>query len=113
MGRKALEFNDLQKAQVEALAAYLTLEQIADYFGICRKTLQNMRNRDPEIDTLYRQGKAKSIAGMAGSLIEQGMSGNVTAQKFYLATQAGWREAEPEHTNQPITLQIVKPDGAD
>ena len=54
MGRKALEFNDLQKAQVEALAAYLTLEQIADYFGICRKTLQNMRHRDAEIDTLHR-----------------------------------------------------------
>jgi len=113
MGRTALKFSDLQKAQVEALAAYLTLEQIADYFGICRKTLQNMRSRDPEIDTLYRRGKAKAVSGMAGSLIEQGMSGNVTAQKFYLSTQAGWRETETEQGNHNISISIVKPDGAD
>jgi hypothetical protein len=42
----------------------------------------------------------------------QAEDGNTSAAIFYLKTQAGWRETEQEQGNQNITLQIVKPDGA-
>lgn len=38
MARKARKLDDGEIAQVEALAAYLSQEQIADYFGIGRTT---------------------------------------------------------------------------
>jgi len=94
MGRKAKEFDEKELAQFEALSAYLTLEQIADYFRVFRKPLQNMRQRNNELDTLYKKGKAKSINKVGSSLMENCLSGNVTAQIFYLKTQGGWRETD-------------------
>lgn len=38
MGRKLLLLTEDQRNQVEALAAYLSQEQIADYFGIGKTT---------------------------------------------------------------------------
>jgi hypothetical protein len=94
MGRKAKEFTEKELAQFEALAAYLTLEQIADYFGVSRKTIQNMRKRDDELDTIYKKGKALGIAKVGGALMDNCLAGNVTAQIFFLKTQAGMRETD-------------------
>lgn len=110
MGRTATEdrFGEKEKAQIEALSAYLTIEQIADYFGINRRTFHLMRNRSPEIDALYKAGKARANAKMAQSLIKTGMDGNVSAQIFYLKTQARWRETAPEQTDlPPLTIHVV------
>ena len=49
MGRKPKELTSEQKIQVEALAAYLTQEQIADYFSLSRTTFYEMMKRDEEI----------------------------------------------------------------
>jgi hypothetical protein len=117
MGRKAKELNEEQKAQVEALAAYLTQDQIADYFGITRPTLLAMMEREPDISLRYKRGKAKAIGAVAQGLIQQAMAGDKVAAMFYLKTQAGWRETDRlEHTGAdgaPIDLNIkvnfVKP----
>jgi hypothetical protein len=117
MGRKAKELNEEQKAQVEALAAYLTQDQIADYFGITRPTLLAMMEREPSIFLRYKRGKAKAIGAVAQGLIQQAMAGDKVAAMFYLKTQAGWRETDRiEHTGAdgaPIDLNIkvnfVKP----
>ena len=116
MGRKAKELNEDQKAQVEALAAYLTQEQIADYFGIGRTTWFAILDRDPEIAERYKRGKAKAIGAVAQGLLQQARAGDKAAAMFYLKTQAGWRETTHiDHSNtdgtlNPLRIEIVAPD---
>ncbi len=99
MGRKPKTLTDEQAVQVEALAAYLSQDQISDYFGITRPTFAAMIERDPEIALRYKRGKAKAIGTVAQGLLQQARDGNITAAIFYLKTQAGWRETQAiEHS---------------
>lgn len=104
-GRPAKTLTDEQRAQVEALAAYLSQEQIADYFGIARNTFAGMMEREPEIGERYKRGKAKAIEEVATSLIMKARNGDSACMMFYLKTQAGWRE-----TNR---TEVTGADGAD
>jgi hypothetical protein len=81
-----------QAAQVEALAAYLTQEQIADYFGIARNTFARIVAEDETVFERYKRGKAKAIGTAAKTVLDAIRDGNLTAAFFYLKTQAGWRE---------------------
>lgn len=120
VGRPLTTLTDEQVAQVEALAAYLTSEQVADYLGIGRTTFYEVMKRDPYISERYQKGRAKAIANIAQkSIIQQALEGNVTAGIFYLKTQAGWKETEKhEHTGpnggplqvEEIRRVIVDPD---
>jgi len=92
MGRNAKELTDDEKIQVEALAAYLSQEQMADYFGITRPTFAAMIERDPDIALRYKRGKAKAIGLVAQGLLQKARNGDTTSAIFYLKTQAGWRE---------------------
>jgi hypothetical protein len=87
-----ITLTDKQIAQIEALAQYLTLEQIADHLGICRKTLLNKRNEHPEIEASYRKGKARAIAFTSKSLMKNIAAGKEASIIFFLKTQAGWKE---------------------
>ena len=71
-----------------------------------------------EVSTAYRKGKAMAIADVATSLYEQAKNGNIHAAKFYLKTQAGWREDAPVELYQPdddrtwkIRIMRAKEDG--
>jgi len=117
-GRRPKTLTDEQRAQVEALAAYLTQEQIADYFGIGKTTWFAMLDREPEISERYKRGKARAIGAVAQSLIQQARDGDKVAAMFYLKTQAGWREtAQVDHTSSdgsmtPTTIIIKGADGS-
>jgi hypothetical protein len=89
-----ITLTDKQIAQIEALAQYLTLEQIADHLGICRKTLLNKRNEHPEIEASYRKGKARAIAFTSKSLMKNIAAGKEASIIFFLKTQAGWSESK-------------------
>ncbi len=91
-GRPATVLDDEQLAQVEALAAFLTLEQIADYFCIGRTTFHRIMERQEEVSERYKKGRANAVGSIAKSLIQQARDGNLSAQIFYLKTQGGWRE---------------------
>ena len=56
--RKQKKLDEKQIAQVEALAAFLTLEQIADYFGVTRPTFDAICQRQPEVFLQYKKGKS-------------------------------------------------------
>ena len=120
-GRPPKTLNDEQRAQVEALAAYLSQEQIADYFGIGKTTWFAMLQRDEDISERYKRGKAKAIAVVAQGLLQQARSGDKAAAMFYLKTQAGWRETNQiDHTSSDGTMTpssiervIVKPDASE
>jgi hypothetical protein len=92
MARAPMTLTDAQKAEVETLAAVLTSEQVADYFGIGRRTFYDMMQRDAEIAVRYKRGKAKAIGVIAQGLITKARAGDTTSMIFFLKTQAGWRE---------------------
>ncbi len=105
-GRPAKKLTEEQLSQVEALAAYLSQDQIADYFSMGRTTFHHVMERQPEVSERYKKGKAKAIGSIAQSLIQQARDGNMAAAMFYLKTQAGWREtnkAELESSPLPLT----------
>lgn len=89
---------DEQKAEVETLAAVLTAEQVADYFGIGRRTFYTVMQRDEEIAARLKRGKARAIGVIAQGLITKARAGDTTSMIFFLKTQAGWREtSQVEH----------------
>ena len=91
-GRPVKVLTETDVTKLEALACVLTKSQVADYFGMTEKTLRAVEERQPEVNTAYRKGKAMAIASVATSLYDQVMAGNFYAMKFYLQTQAGWSE---------------------
>ena len=93
-GRPMIEFNEEQKKEVETLAAVLSTEQIADYFGISRRVFFDILERDEEVSALYKKGKARAVGFVAQNLIQKARSGDLGAQIFYLKTQAGWKETQ-------------------
>ncbi|AKI27360.1 hypothetical protein [Moraxella phage Mcat8] len=106
MARPKITLDDKQIAQVEALASVLTLEQIADYFGITRPTFNAICERQPEVFLQYKKGKTKAIANVAQNLIRQAQDGNTTAIIFFLKTQAGWREKNELDVNANFNAQV-------
>jgi hypothetical protein len=99
MGRKRKTLTPEQAGQVEALSAYLTQQQIADYFGIARCTFVEMLKRDEKISSAYARGRARAVERMANNLMTQSDRGSFNATKFYLETQAGWVAPKTvEHT---------------
>ena len=103
MARPTKTLTDEDKAKIEALAAYLSQDQIADYLGISRTTLHAIMDRDPEVYVRYKRGKAKAIESVATGLLAKAQSGDTLSAIFYLKTQAGWREKDRDE-------DLAKPD---
>ena len=87
---KKITMDEAQIAQVEALSAYLSIEQIANYFGFSEDTFYELKKRDPRVLRAYKKGKAKAIGIVASKLMKLIDQGDVTAAIFYLKTQGGW-----------------------
>lgn len=102
-GRPKKTLTRIQVVQLEALAAYLTLDQISAYFGISHMTLLKIREEQPEIDLVYKRGRVRAISDVAESLLARCRAGNIAAICFYLKTQANWRETS--------NLEVVGKDG--
>ena len=113
-GQPKVVFTEDQITQVEQLAAVLTKKQISDFYNISDTTFREIEGRQPEVLDAYKRGKSKAVASMGSNLINQAKKGNVAAAIFYLKTQAGWREDNlQDQQNSPVTINIIKPDGAD
>ena len=76
----------------DSLAAVCTKSQMAAYFGMTEKTFRAVEERQPEVSTAYRKGRAKAIAEVSSVLYEKAIGGDMRAIQFYLKTQAGWTE---------------------
>jgi len=98
-GPKPWAPTDEQIKEIATLAAVLNQTQVADYYGITVPTFNAAMQRDPRISSAYKEGRAKAVTSVAGSLLQAARKGNLGAQCFYLKTQAGWRETQRvEHT---------------
>ena len=87
-------FTDYEIAEVFELASSLTMEQMADYFGICDNTLRAIFNRQPEVFEAFRKGRSLAISEIAGSVISAAKGGDMAAARLYLTTKAGWVQTE-------------------
>jgi len=106
-GRPAVEFTAEQVIELKALSAVLNKSQVADYFGISENTLRAIEKRQPEVSAAYKKGRVNQIAGMGSNLIKLAKAGNVTANIFYLKTQAGWKEEQHEAMDIPAINIVV------
>jgi len=103
---KKIELNDDQRSELKTLGAVLNQQQLADYFGFTKETLIQIFKRDNDALLMYKKGKSRAIADIAGSLISKARDGDTASAIFYLKTQAGWREVsrdEVENGNSEIT----------
>ena len=98
-GRPKVELDAQQIRDVELLAAFLPIAEIADYLGISEKTFRNLKKRDEKVLTAYTRGAAKAQARVGNILMKfMQYDGKDTAQlnlkfqaaKFYAQTKAGW-----------------------
>lgn len=130
VGRSPIVFTDEQIIQIEALAAFLPIEKIADYLDVSEKTFHEIKNRDSRISTAYYRGVARAHA-LAGGIIMKFMSYDaeipniaqlqmqLDAAKFYLRTQAGWSEKQFVETKNTtpqlrnIIIEAREDDGSD
>lgn len=92
MPPEARVLTEEEMIQVEALAAVLTTDQLADYLGIARRTFYDIMERQPDVSAHYKRGKAKAVGNIAKNLVQKAQNGDTASMMFYLKTQAGWRE---------------------
>ncbi len=84
--------------KLETLASYMTLDDIAGYFGISVPTLDNIRERQPEVDMFYKRGLANIKQRVGTKLLKyiddpELNQVNLSAAIFYLKTRGGWVDA--------------------
>ena len=79
----------------------LTDQEIADWIGICRKTLSTYKKQEAEFLHTIKQGKIKADSIVVKSLYKRATEGNdTTAMIFWLKNRrtADWRDKqEIEH----------------
>jgi len=98
----AIILDDLQIAQVEALANYLSIEQVAGYFNLSASDFLDLQKKDERVLRAYRKGKIRGICKVALLLWEQMEAGNVTALIFFLKTRGDWREKPIAETGDSV-----------
>lgn len=100
-GKPLIVLTDEQIKEIADLAAYLTVEQTAAYFGIAERTFYDIVNRQPEVYAEYQKGKIRKICRYAKVIEDKaliaGDDRDLSATIFFLKTRARWAEAkEPE-----------------
>lgn len=87
-----------------------TQEQIATMIGKSVDTL----TRNPLTAKALAEGKAETLAKVAGALVRKALNGDTASAIFYLKTQGGWKETSVQELSgangDPIQVQQVTAD---
>jgi len=99
MGKKLTVLIDEQIIQVEALAAYLPIDRIAEHIGVSPTTFYEIKKRQPKVFEAYQRGVAKAHVFCGQTLMgfireKANTSLKLQATMFYLRTQGGWTEKQ-------------------
>ena len=105
---KKITLDEAQIAQVEALAAYLPIDKIADYFGFSKRAFYDIRKRQPEVLAAYNRGMAKACSFVGNMLMgfireKENSASKLSAITFYLRTKGGWG-SEYKNDNERVSL---------
>lgn len=104
-GRPPCSLSAEQIKELEDMASNMTIEQIANYFGISERAFYDIKNRDFAVFAAYKKGMAKGVKEVAGKLRALIDQGDTTATIFYLKTKGGWSDKQ-EHE---ITYKGIPP----
>jgi hypothetical protein len=105
---KFWEPSEEELKKIESLAARgMEQQDIALCLGIHPGTLSMKKAVIGELDEAIKRGKAKGIARVTNALLKNVDIGNVTAQIFYLKTQAKWREQDDRDTAQETMKSLA------
>lgn len=87
----------------------LTYEQIANNMGIGLTTLKEWRQKEPTIQATLKKGREVVDFEVENALLKNALSGNVTAQIFWLKNRKKneWRE-KVEDSNEESEIQNAK-----
>lgn len=101
--------------RIEQLAGRgLSVEQIADYFGISKSNLHRSKDKIPDIQEAWERGRARAFAFVTSKLMDNISIGKEASIFFYLKTQYGWRETSRHELTgkdgDPIETSNVAPD---
>jgi hypothetical protein len=110
--------DETSRAEVAALASYgVPQEEIAIYIGTDAKTLR--KHYRSELDSAKVKANAKVRRFLFEAASGDAMAKGATyadclrGSMFWAKTQMGFREGDEEIKSEPITINIVKPHGAD
>lgn len=81
--------------------AGLTDEQIAEKIGVSRSTLNEWKNKYPDISDTLKKGKEVVDFQVENALLSSALSGNTTAQIFWLKNRKPnvWRDKLKDETD--------------
>lgn len=118
MGRPRINITPQICQEAGSLASHgLTKAQIAASLGFCRDTLRRKEKEYSALSAAIKKGQAQGIAEISNALYESAMSGNVTAQIFFLKNRASseWKDRVPVDIDadspMPERVEVVVVDG--
>ena len=122
-GAPEIVLTDEQIVEVEELAAYLTVEDLSDYFGFSHDTFNRLRKRDDRVLRAYKKGRACKKIIFAKAYEEKSLGintkfdaegkilptkGDMAGLIFFLKTQCQWSEKQVIETqNQTLQKRFV------
>jgi hypothetical protein len=89
MGRKGFEITAQVLEQIEHHAGLgFNMEQIATVIGLKSSTFYRKQSLFREIEERIKRGRLSAIGKVSNALFDSAISGNITAQIFYLKNRA-------------------------
>lgn len=91
--------------------------EVAEFLGVGVRTLQDWKQAHPDFAGAMNHGKDQADAKMIGSLYRNGLTGNVTAQIFWLKNRRAWKDRvdhsiggiDGKPIDMNLTVEFVKP----
>ena len=106
MGRKGFEITPLILDQIEKHAGLgFNMEQIATVIGLKSSTFYRKQSLFREIEERIKKGRLSAIGKVSNALFNSALSGNITAQIFYLKNRAP--EMYQDVIQQKFTVEAV------
>ncbi|CAG4900722.1 helix-turn-helix domain-containing protein [Paraburkholderia saeva] len=94
-----------------------TDDDLAKFFGVSRATISTWKTEYPEFTAALAHGKDAADARVIGSLYDNALGGNVTAQIFWLKNRRSWKDRIDAEVSgkdgAPFIVEIVKFGGSD
>jgi hypothetical protein len=86
---------------------------IAKRLGIDRKTLTDIRDRDPAVADAWERGHGELASELTHILLQHARDGNIIAAIYLTKARLGWREGTPAdgagQNNVQVNIQIPPP----
>lgn len=90
-GRPPIVLTEEQLEELKILSVTCTLEEIADYFGICRETFRQIKIRDEEVSSHYKKGLVNAKKMVGNKIFKRAvLSDDLTAQIYWMNHRGGW-----------------------